>query len=220
MGGRVRLVNDIEILQEMLILAAQVPLQHGQGSLPSAKLTDKQSKATVTVKGIPRDSVVIRAEVFVARADINGSNGKSILEGTKGERKRADFVIVSNGDKSKWIVCIEMQAGDSKTAAHVEQQLKGAQCFVSYCKCIGRSFWGEENFLEGYEYRFISMTKINIRKKKTSANPKRTSRRSRPTYIQAKGRLHDIPHAFLKVAGSPDLHLSKLISDHSNGHPL
>ena len=207
-------MNDIEVLREMLIPAAQVPLQDGTGSLPSVNLTDVQAQATVTLRELPQNSFVIRAEVFVPCADIKGPRGKSIFEGSKGERKRADFVIVSSGDSSKWIVCIEMQAGDRKTAAYVIEQLKGAQCLVSYCKCIGKSFWDEENFLEGYQYRFVSMTKINIRKQKTSANPKRRYGRSP---IQAKGRLHDIPNAFLKVTRSPDLLFDTLVSEHFDG---
>ena len=211
MGGRRKIVNEIEILQEMLIPSALVSLQHNQGGLPFVELTDKQSKATVTIKGLPQESIVIRADVFVPCADVCGSNGGSIFLGSKGEGRRADFVIVSKRQARKWIVCIETQAGDRKTAAHVEHQLKGAQCFLNYCKSIGKSFWGEQNFLDGYHYRFVSMTRVNVRKTKTSANPKRSSRHSRPSFILSKGRLHDTPETFLKVSRSPNLHHSKLI---------
>ncbi len=199
-------MSDIEILQEMLISAAQVQLQPGSGR-PSVELTDKQGKTTVEIKGLPHDSIVIRAEDF--------KDPLTIFEGLKGERKRADFVIISNEDTKKWIICIETQARDSKKAAHVEEQLKGAQCFMSYCKCIGRSFWREEHFLDGYQYRFVSMANINFRKKKTGTNPNKKTKRSYAPHIQSKGRLHDTPDAFLKILRSPSLHFRNLIDESS-----
>ena len=143
-------MNDIEILKEMLVPDAQVPLQQRQGMSPSVELTDKCT--TVEIKGLPHDSIVIRADAF---------NPPNVFRGLRGERKRADFVIVSNEEQRKWMICIEIQASDPKTAAHVEAQLKGAQCFISYCRCIGRSFWGSEEFLDDYQYRFISMADVN-----------------------------------------------------------
>ena len=189
-------MNDIEILQEMLISDAQVPLKQDQGRYPSVKLTDKKGKTTVQIKGLPHDSIVIRAEDF--------KDPLTVFEGSKGECKRADFVIVSNGNRRKWIICIETQAGNSKTAAHVEAQLKGAQCFMSYCKCIGRSFWKWEEFIDGYEYRFVSIADINSNKK---------TKKTRPysPHIQSKGKLHDTPDAFLKILRSPSLYFRNLL---------
>ncbi len=186
-------MNDIEILREMLVCNAQVSLQQEGDGLPSVELMDRQANTTVEITELPHDSVVIRAENF--------EGPLTIFKGSKGERRRADFVIVSNGEQGKWIVFIETQAGDSKNQAHVVAQLKGAQCFISYCKCIGRSFWEWEEFLDGYRYRFISMVDINSNKE-----TKRTRH-----YSPYKG-LHDSPDAFLKIFGSPRLHFNRLIN--------
>ena len=191
-------MNDIEILKKMVISDAQVPLEQDQGRPTSVKLTDKQAKTTVEIKGLPHDSIVIRAE------DVE--DPLTVFKGLKGERKRADFVIVSNEDTKKWIICIETQAGNSKNLAHVEAQLKGAQCFISYCKCIGRSFWELKEFLDGYQYRFISMVDINSNKE---------TKKTRPysPHIQSKGKLHDTPDAFLKILRSPSLYFRKLLHE-------
>ena len=149
-------MNDIEILKKMLVCDVQIPLQQEEGRPSSVELTDKQANTTVEIKGLPHDSIVIRAEDF--------KGPLTVFQGSRSERKRADFVIVSNEERGKWIICIETQAGNSKDPVHVEAQLKGAQCFISYCKCIGRSFWEWEEFLDGYEYRFISMIDINSNK--------------------------------------------------------
>lgn len=185
-------MNDIEILKEMLVSDAQVPLQQVGDMLPFVELTDTQANTTVEIKGLPRDSIVIRAEVFV--------DPLTVFEGSKKEDKRADFVIVSNEEQERWIICIETQASDSKTAAQIIAQLRGAQCFMSYCKCIGRSFWELEEFLDGYEYRFISMANINVKK-----------RRTRP--FHSRGELHSHPNVFLKILESPRLHFSKLLHE-------
>ena len=180
-------MEDIEILREMLIPNIQVPLRPRPGK-PSVELTDEQSKTTVKIKGLPHDSVVIKAEAF--------EGPLNIFRGSKMERRRADFVIVSNEDTKKWIVCIEIQAGNRKKATHIKAQLKGAQCFVGYCKCIGRSFWQKRNFLDNYQYRFVCMANINTDKRPTRPN---------------RQPLHDSPEKFLKLPGNYSHHFNKLI---------
>ena len=187
-----RLVNDIEILREMFHPAALVALQPGQGK-PAVELTDAKADTTVEIKGLPRKSVVIRAEDFEVPP--------TVFSPTNGQRKRADFVIVSNEDTNRWIIYIETQAGNYKTAAHIIAQLKGAQCFIGYCKCIGKSFWESEEFLDGYESRFVSIAGLNLEKQGT---------RSYFPHIQSKGKLHDTPDAFLKILGSPNLYFRHL----------
>ena len=188
-------MNDIEILREMLIADAIVPLQHGQITV---ELTDTQSKTTITIKGIPPDSIVIRAEEFEAP--------RYIFNNVQDVHKRADFVIVSN-DTKKWMICIETQAGDYKRPAHVRAQLKGALCFMRYCQCIGKKFWKAKDFLDGYEYRFISM--VNIPTKKPSI--KKGATRFYKSSISS-GSLHKHPENFLKISGASSLHFSILIN--------
>ncbi len=192
MGGRVNLVNDIQILREMISPEVQVMLQSAQGK-PFVQLTDLTSGTTVRINGVPHDSIVIRSEDF--------ENPLTVFNGSRGERKRADFVIVSNdGSERKWIICIETQEMDSKLASHVVQQLKGAYCFVGYCKCVGKSFWESEEFLDGYQYRFVSIVDINFN---------RSRRRTQP--FQSAGELHNRPDIFLKISQSPTIYFRKLI---------
>ena len=192
MGGRVSLVNDIQILREMLNPDAQVTLQSGQGK-PSVQLTDLQSGATVEIKGLPHNSLVIRAEDF--------ENPLTIFNGQKGERKRADFVIVSNDENEKrWIVCIETQESDSKKAWHITQQLKGAYCFINYCKCIGKSFWELDAFLDDYDYRFVSIVDINFNQSRRRIQP-----------FDPAGELHNRPDVFKKLSQRSTIYFSKLI---------
>ncbi len=183
MGGRIKPMNDIEILREMLVCNndVQVPLQQGQGRSLSVELTDKQADTTVRITGLPDDSIVIGAETFKTPV--------YVFKGLKGERKRADFVIVSHDKKGrKWIICIEIQTQDSKTARHVTEQLKGAACVVKYCQCIGKKFWKENDFLNDYKFRFISMVHTSINKKGTQ--------------YKVPNSLWDSPEEFWKIPGN------------------
>ena len=190
-------MNDIEILQDMLAYESKVELQHRPGR-PSVELHDEKAGTSVEIKGLPHDSIVIKPENFEVP--------RTVFQGLKGERKRADFVIVSIENAEKWIIYIENQAGNNKSTRHVIAQLKGAECFISYCKCIGKSFWESENFLDGYEYRFVSMANIDSN---------RGTKKTRPysPHIQSKGTLHDTPHAFLKFFRSPSLNFRKLLHE-------
>lgn len=182
MGGRIKPMNDIEILREMLVCNddVQVPLHQGQGKFPAVELIDKQANTTVKVTGLPNDSIVIGAETFKTPV--------YVFKGLKGECKRADYVIVSNEKGKKWIICIEIQTQDSKTARHVTEQLKGAICVVKYCQCIGQKFWKEKGFLDDYEYRFISMVYTSINKKGTQ--------------YKVPNLLWDSPEKFWKIPGN------------------
>ena len=97
-------MNEIEIFQQMLKSDIQVELKQ-QPDNPSAELRDEKSGTKVLIKGLPDDSIVIRAEKF---------GPHDVFKGSKGERKRADFVILSSENTKKWIVCIEIQGGNSK----------------------------------------------------------------------------------------------------------
>lgn len=145
-------MNDIEVLKKMLIPSVLVPLQHEQDNRSSVKLTDLQAQTAVTIKGLPQNTVVLRAEVFIPYADAEDSNAdvedrknSCFFNGSKGECKRADFVIVSSGTK-KWIIFIETQRGNYKSCKEVVQQLKGALCLINYCRSIGKEFWLEGNY--------------------------------------------------------------------------
>ena len=176
----------------MLNTGAQIPLRQ-TGSKCSVTLKDKQAKTTVEITDIPHDSLIIRAESF---------KDPTVFKGSKGERRRADFVIVSNAATKKWIICIETQKATSKDSKMVEQQLRGAECFMGYCKCIGKSFWQSENFLEDYQYRFVSIVNISI--------DKQTTRAYKPE-SQSREKLHDSPEIFLEISGHQNLYFNELI---------
>ncbi|MGB3512349.1 MAG: hypothetical protein WBA93_24550 [Microcoleaceae cyanobacterium] len=183
--------SDIALLKQMINPTATVPLEENyQKKLVT--LIEPSDNYEITIYGMPDDD-----EVIIIKVDAFGAP-TAIFQGNRGECKRADFVIIADTDKKKVILFIEMK-GRKKTSKEKEiiQQLKGAQCFVAYCREIGQLFWQQENFLSGYKYRFVSIKDIKIPKKKTR--------------FDCKTDCHDRPENMLKISSPRNLQFNYLI---------
>jgi hypothetical protein len=182
-------MRDIAILQEMILDAAKVPLESDRnGNIVILREVDF-SNYSVTIHGMPNDNqvIVIKADAFVPPT--------RVFAGSKGECKRADFVIIA--EVKKVIICIEMKAkAGTSLEWEIIQQLKGAQCFVGYCQQIGKVFWQEKTFLDNYVYRFVTIRNINIPKKPTR---------------ESKNNIHDRPERMLKINFSKHIQFDSLI---------
>jgi len=167
-------MTDMEILSQMIKETARVELQEEYGKALVTLYEPQASDSSATIRNLPSDALVIKVDAFRSPDDIfNGSNG---------ECKRADYVIISL--EKKCILYIELK----RTKDNWEQivkQLIGAECFVKYCQEIGKSFWNENSFLHGYEYRFISIGHTSIAKRKTR--------------ITRNSAIHDSPDKAMKV---------------------
>ncbi|WP_426581615.1 hypothetical protein [Dapis sp. BLCC M229] len=177
----------------MILPEATVRLESTKYQKKIVKFTEYSDNYTVTIHGMPDDNevIAIKADAFSAP--------KEIFQGTKGECKRADFVIIADTiKKGKFIVFIEMKGG-KKTSKEKEiiQQLKGAQCFVEYCQAIGKSFWEKRYFLDDYQYRFVSIKNIKIPKSKTR--------------YESKADIHDTPEKMLKISDPHHIQFNRLI---------
>ena len=189
-------MSDIRILKEMLNDTATVSLEeYPLGSKKKVvKLIEQDSSAnySITLSGMPDD-----AEVIVIKADMF-SSPNAVFNGSKGECKRADFVIIIHLGNKKIILCIEMKARSSTSSEQeIIQQLKGARCFIAYCQEIGKTFWEESDFLNGYSDRYVSIRNIGIPKKTTRMDPKTG--------------IHDRPDRMLKINSPNYLQLNHLI---------
>jgi hypothetical protein len=182
-------MSDIAILKEMIKDTATVPLEDHYNRKQVTLTEPQHNNYSVTIQGMPDEDevVIIKADTF--------SSPNAVFKGNHGECKRADFVIVADTANKKVILCIELKA---KTDAEKEiiQQLTGAQCFVAYCKEIGKAFWKQQNFLKTYHYRFVSISHISVPKKKTRID------RSTGT--------HDRPDRMLKISYPPYLQFNHL----------
>lgn len=196
-------LNDFTILKELFKDSAVITIDKDTFSGPFNNVileeNGQTNKPTVYIKitNIPIDSVIIKVDDNFIAPD-------KIFKGDKGERKRADYVIVDT--KNKYILCLEIKAGDCKTTDSIEKQLMGAECFIQYCQKIGQNFWAYEPFLKDYRYRFAAIINAgSIRKKPTDNRSDDTNQ-------------GNSSKRFLKLNGNNDdgYHFNRLIGEKSN----
>ena len=183
--------SDIFILKKMIQPTAIEKLE-SKYQKNIVELKEESDNYSLTIHGMPDDQkvIVIKVDTFSAP--------KEIFQGSRGECKRADFVIIANISKvGKFIVFIEMKGGKNTSEGEIIQQLKGAQCFVEYCQAIGKSFWEKRDFLDDYKYRFVSFKNIKISKK--------------PTRYKSKANIHDTPENMLKINSPHYIQFNHLI---------
>ncbi|MEI6702978.1 MAG: hypothetical protein WCL71_05500 [Deltaproteobacteria bacterium] len=149
---------DMDILNQMIKDSAKQHLSEHRSNMKVELAEPLHAGSTAIVYGLPNNAVVIRADAF--------TSPDAVFVGSHGECKRADYVMVSSTNGKKVIVYIEMKAKKGQPA-EIIKQLKGAQCFMAYCREIGKTFWNEPSFLKNYEQRFVSISHTSIPKKKT-----------------------------------------------------
>jgi hypothetical protein len=189
-------MSDIAILKEMFkanILEKLENRQEGTHEVYSVKLKEPKDDYFIIIDRMSNDNevIIINPEAFKAPT--------LLFNGNKYECKRSDFVIVD--EKQKVILYIEMKRtkGSKKD---VVAQLRGAKCFVSYCKEIGREFWKKEKFLDSYAHRFVVVDHID---NKISKNRNRVTRQDIDT-------IHDRPEAVLSIPYRQNLKFDNLIN--------
>ena len=159
-------MTDLDILNEMIKDSAKVNIESKSGSRKaSVTLKEPQSPTSkVEIYGLPLDAVVIKVDAF--------KSPDTILTEARGQRKRSDYIIVTNKNNKNNILYIEIKTTTGKEK-DIIMQLKGSVCFVGYCKEIAKEFWHRKDFLSKFESRFVSITRTgSINKKRTRLNKK------------------------------------------------
>lgn len=90
--------EDLNILDEMIQDTAKVKLTETYDK-KQVILKEEKANYEVQIIGIPDNTIVIKADIF--------EPPKAIFQNTKGECKRADFIIISDEDCKKFILFYE-----------------------------------------------------------------------------------------------------------------
>jgi len=179
---------DIDILHKMIKDSAKVSVYEKNGK-NQVKLTEPQHpNSSVTIYGLPANVIVIKVDAF--------KSPDTVFEGSRGECKRADFVVVAETDHKEIILYIEMKARKGQPE-EIKKQLEGAQCFVAYCREIGRVFWEQRDFLNSCVCRFVSIGHTSISKRKTR--------------FTKNFDLHDRPDKMLKIDWPHHIQFNRLV---------
>lgn len=182
--------RDLNILDEMIQDTAKTKLIEYHEKQKVILTETEGIDYFVTIHQIPQNTLVIKSDDF--------AEPQTFFQGKRGECKRSDFVIITDDDKGKFIIFVEMKAS-SASEEKIVQQFKGAECLIAYCQKIGQLFWNYENFLTDYKRRFISIKQIKL-----SRPPSREKR---------SPKIHDRPENMLKISYTKDLIFKKLIGN-------
>ena len=167
-------MDDAAILAQLIKPAATVPLEDKYGKHVLTLREPQAPDSVVTVRNVPADTLAIKVDAFAAP--------DAVFNGGHGECKRADYVLIS--PERRTIIYIEIKR-TRDGLAEIVKQLKGAHCFVNYCRDVGRTFWDEASFLQDYRHRFVSIGHTTIAQRKTK--------------IERPAARHDSPSAPLKI---------------------
>ena len=169
-------MSDIEVLHQMIKTSAKLSSADHYGRKMVNLIEPQHPDSSVSIFGLPDDAVVIKVDAF--------RSPDTVFNGSQGECKRADYVIVADAGAKSVIVYIEMKATKG-SEREVIQQLTGARCFVAYCREVGKAFWNQPAFLDEYQERFVSVGHTSIPKRKTR--------------ISKQPGVHDHPSRMLKI---------------------
>ncbi|MDP5016295.1 MAG: hypothetical protein NWQ43_03125, partial [Dolichospermum sp.] len=92
-------MSDIAILKQMIKETATVPLEKKNGKNLVTLTEPDLPDCFVTIHGMPHND-----EVIIIKAD-KFKSPDTVFIGSKGECKRADFVIIAYTDTKKVILC-------------------------------------------------------------------------------------------------------------------
>lgn len=182
-------MTEIEAFNELIKNEARVEIKNEYEKyyceLDEPQCIDEKLK----IVNLPYNAFVIKADEFSAPT--------AIFRGTKMECKRADYIIIVNSPKKR-ILYIELKHSKKSSAPkEIIAQLRGAKCFLEYCKIIIAEFWGMKDILNEYEERFFKYHSKTLDK--------------RPTRIDTKSSLHNSPENAMPINNKNRIELNKLL---------
>lgn len=165
-----------ELADKMIIANARVSKTKEYEKFHVTLTEPDCADSKVTIRNIPDRSIVLRLDGCV--------NLSGIFNGTLGECKRSDYVVVAERNEEIVIVHIEMKRTNAAMNA-VCKQLAGSQCFVNYMQLLGQVFGQRKEFLQSAKHRFVYFG--------------HTGPQKRATRINRDNGIHDSPEKPLRV---------------------
>lgn len=171
-------MNEIAILNQMIKNSARIPVEIDAYGNTFATLVEAQDPTSkVTIHRLPANALIIKVDTLDIRPVFNGS---------KDECKRADYAVIIDDGGKKRILYIEMKKTKDQQWSIISQ-LKGATCFIAYCREIAKEFWNDSTFFAGFEPRYVSFGYTgSINKQKTR--------------VMKPAACHNTPETMMKVA--------------------
>jgi hypothetical protein len=117
---------------------------------PAAKLKRME------IRGVPKGSLLLRMQRY--------PEPRHIFKSTKGECKRCDYIVLAPWKSGLYILYVEMKSSRLDNRDTIPQ-LRGADCFMTYCRALAERFHSAEISSCPFEKRFILFCVKNSNKK-------------------------------------------------------
>lgn len=157
--------EDLRILREMLVPEMILEPFIGTDGKAWLRLTDPDNpRSCVTITDLLPHTLAFKSDAFTVPG--------RCFQSSRGEAKRADYILISAGEKERWVIFIEIK-GSPRFAynAAIYNQLRGSRCFFEYVRIIGRSFWESPEFLKEYHERYVVFPRATHRGKPANRFP-------------------------------------------------
>ena len=110
-------MNDLDLLRDLLKDEVLAPTEDTQTNKKALVLPEPDGQSyKLRIIGAPYDTIAFKVDAFPPCY---------VFRGNRGERKRADYVIVANDDDQYWIVYVEMKSGGDGLAAEYDCAVAG-----------------------------------------------------------------------------------------------
>ena len=169
--------TDLDLLRKMIDprSISEVQTYNGKTQLILMEKANGHSEPySVEIQGLPTECVAIKSDKFRAQ--------REFFTNKNGQLRRSDYILVALKNDQCWAVFIELKKTKSSPRHVVEQQLKGSQCLLDYCRSLGKNFWHKESFLDLGENRtrFVCIRESNLRKRPSRIAKSRRKDCSKP----------------------------------------
>jgi len=127
-----------------------------------ARLTEKDHPGgayEIRVNGVAENSILLKMDKV--------PQPKCIFKGSKGERRRCDYLLFTVFNGNPIILFMELKSKRGNIAES-SRQFKGALCFIDYCDSALRHFHGQLNLLGGLGKFFVVFYHMPLNKKPTN----------------------------------------------------
>lgn len=197
---------DYRILSQLIAQSAQIqPIElpyESQSREVILTEEDQNIQYSLKIKGLPLETFVIKSDQFAPPV--------GFFQGSQGECKRSDYIILANINSRKTVIFLELKLGNPDNQ-DIINQLKGSFCLFKYLQKIGQVFWKNPNFLNNCHVQFVTIKNIpkqgNLNKRSSQFK-----RENLVTSIQINDHnLEEMPRHYLSVRHQQEIYFRVLL---------
>ena len=153
----------LSTLSELIADASKVELQTGSRTSKALLTEQQEPTCSVWIQGLSNQTFVLNLDVFTKVSD--NEIGTNMFKGDRGERKRADYIIIEPEKKVIVFVELKCQRNRNCNSSLIDNQLRGAKCLFGYIKCVLSEFWNLDDFLHDFNELAVCIVSTTEKRK-------------------------------------------------------